>query len=201
MTKFLGDDITIKSASEPSDILWENRRNSSKTIYRRMISTCIILIFVLAGSFSIIFFASKKNFELTERYPPSECDSYEREFKNDLLKWEIAAMGEYSSNKDILEKEGGNPIYSGPMQCFCVHQEEAGIDDNINYFMKNDNGTVLVDAPICREYRHDLDSILWLTIGVTVVIIVVNLILEMVVHYLVEWVGVDTISNQRAFVV
>ena len=76
---------------------------------------------ILAGSFSVIFFASKKNYELTERYPPVECDTFAKEY-NDIEKWKIAAIGEFTSNNDILNKDGGNPIYSGPMQCFCMHQ-------------------------------------------------------------------------------
>jgi len=194
LTHFLGGKITVKPASEPSDIIWENRKFSEKSRKTKKVFTCLILIFVLAGSFSVIFFASKKNYELTERYPPVECDAYEHEYK-DLEKWKIAAIGEYTSNKDMLEKEGGNPIYSGPMQCFCMHQEEAGISDDEIYHLKDSNGTVVVNAPICRHYADDLGAILWLTIAVTVVIVVVNIILEMVVHNLVEWVGQDTISN------
>jgi len=60
---------------------------------------------------------------------------------------------------------------------------------------------LIVDAPICKDLKDDLDNIFQITIGVTVVIIVVNMILEMVVSSLVEWVGQDTISNQRAFTV
>jgi hypothetical protein len=69
------------------------------------------------------------------------------------------------------------------------------------YTLKNANGTVLVNSPMCKEYAHDLSSILWLNLAVTIVIVVVNMILEIVVHNLVEWVGHDTIGNQRSFIV
>jgi len=69
------------------------------------------------------------------------------------------------------------------------------------YSIKDANGTVIVNSPMCKEYNSELGKILWLTLAVTVVIVVVNIVLEMVVHNLVEWVGQDTIGNQRAFIV
>ena len=54
---------------------------------------------------------------------------------------------------------------------------------------------------MCKEYNSELGKILWLTLAVTVVIVIVNIVLEIVVHNLVEWVGQDTIGNQRAFIV
>jgi len=137
---------------------------------------------------------------LSERYPPSDCSTFEHEFTGNLEKWKVAAINEYQTNKKILEK-GEVTIYTGPLQCFCDHQDKAGVKDGFIYNLKNIKGVDIVNAPICKVLNEDLDNITKLTFAVTIVIIVVNIILEMVVHNLVEWVGQDTISNQRAFTV
>ena len=51
----LGEPLKIEEASEPTDIIWENRHFTS---FDRFIRTCIVVIIVtvlLSGSFVIIF--------------------------------------------------------------------------------------------------------------------------------------------------
>ena len=53
--KFLGEDLEVQQASEPTDIIWENREYSPET---RAIKANVVWVFIglmLFGSFSIIF--------------------------------------------------------------------------------------------------------------------------------------------------
>lgn len=61
MTHFLGGKIKVKPASEPSDIIWENRKLSEFSRKSRKLLTGGILVFVLTASFTCIFLASKKS--------------------------------------------------------------------------------------------------------------------------------------------
>ena len=71
--RFLGAEIDLQEASEPSDIIWENRAFSEKTRnIKRLISAVIILI-MLAGSASIIYFCSIKSLQLKTKYPNLDC--------------------------------------------------------------------------------------------------------------------------------
>jgi len=65
---------------------------------------------------------------LTERYPPTDCDSFETEYAGNFDKWKVAAISEYNTNKKILAK-GNDCHYSGPLQCFCAHQDKADVKD------------------------------------------------------------------------
>jgi len=60
LNEFLGDKIKVKPASEPSDIIWENRKLSKALRSTRKIFTALILVAVLSGSFTVIFLGSKK---------------------------------------------------------------------------------------------------------------------------------------------
>lgn len=199
--QFLGDNITVKPASEPSDIIWENRNILNVTRNFRKCCTGIILAFVLAGSFAVIYYAQMKQFEIAERYPAQVCETHEMEYKDRLSDWQYYAIGEYISNQDIAKQPGGMPIYNGPMQCFCKHQKDAGVSDDTVYTLKNERGTMNISEKICKRYEEDLALGLYITLGVTGVVVLVNMLLEMVTFYLVTWIGIDTISAERTFTV
>ena len=55
-TVMLGQEIIIQPASEPSDIIWENRNISAASRFLKKIVVTIVIIFALAVSFMIIFF-------------------------------------------------------------------------------------------------------------------------------------------------
>ena len=54
-TKMLGQDISIQPASEPSDIIWENRNISAASRFFKKIVVTIVIVLALAVSFMIIF--------------------------------------------------------------------------------------------------------------------------------------------------
>lgn len=56
---FLGSEIDVGQASEPSDIIWENRHfTSGQRFLRTMMVSCIIFL-CLCVSFALIFTAQK----------------------------------------------------------------------------------------------------------------------------------------------
>ena len=82
--QFLGKEIIIKASNEPSDIIWENRKLSDSLRQRRRIISVIVLVATLFISFILIFLATKKQFELTLKYPPTDCDHFEEHFGNNM---------------------------------------------------------------------------------------------------------------------
>lgn len=74
--EFLGQEIEIGEASEPTDILWENRMYTPwERWYKKMIVFTIIII-MLYFSFQTIFALQKKSMAMKGRYPPHPCDDY-----------------------------------------------------------------------------------------------------------------------------
>jgi len=53
---FLGHEIEVRSASEPTDIIWENRGYSEFTRNWKKVVTALIILFLLSVSFTVIFF-------------------------------------------------------------------------------------------------------------------------------------------------
>lgn len=54
---FLGEEIDMHEASEPTDIIWENRHFQTSERFMRSIIVCFILFGVLCGSFATIYTA------------------------------------------------------------------------------------------------------------------------------------------------
>jgi hypothetical protein len=52
---FLGGEIDMCPASEPTDIIWENRHFTAFTRFRRTLVVLLVLLGVLACSFFIIY--------------------------------------------------------------------------------------------------------------------------------------------------
>lgn len=73
----LGDRIEIKTAPEPSDILWENRHYTPGIRNFRRNIGCIILLLILFGSFVLIYYGTYKWQQLIDRYPIQDCKRVE----------------------------------------------------------------------------------------------------------------------------
>jgi hypothetical protein len=56
---FLGSEIDVKGASEPTDIIWENRHFTSFQRFLRTIVVSLVLLCVLGCSFLLIYTAQK----------------------------------------------------------------------------------------------------------------------------------------------
>ena len=76
----------IKSASEPTDIIWENRQfTQASRIFKGIIVTIIITI-LLAISFYLILICSKASLTLLNKYPSTiECDALTADKTKDEL--------------------------------------------------------------------------------------------------------------------
>jgi hypothetical protein len=79
--KFLGQEIELQEASEPSDIIWENRQLTEHTRTFRKLIVLIFIGILLAGSGTAIYFMRVRSDQLKGRYPPTTC---KKSFENRL---------------------------------------------------------------------------------------------------------------------
>ena len=70
-------------ASEPSDIIWENRHFSARQRRCKKVVAVLVIFLMLALSASIIFFCSKISTQLKARYPKTNCKSITKSFVGD----------------------------------------------------------------------------------------------------------------------
>ena len=70
---FLGEEIEISAASEPSDIIWENRSFTERERNIKKFIVAVIILGLLAISFAIIFVAKKASLAKKDKYPKVNC--------------------------------------------------------------------------------------------------------------------------------
>ena len=99
--QFLGGEVEIEEASEPTDIIWENRAFSPSQRNIRRVIVSLIIIFMLCCSGLIIFKCSVRSQMLKARYPlnDNQCGEIkEKQFENDDGQFFRAAKEEFEAN-------------------------------------------------------------------------------------------------------
>ena len=81
--KMLGEDIQVKDASEPTDIIWENRHIQQRTRHIRRLIVWIIVCFMLSCSAATIYYMTKLSIGAKERYPVVNCKDTEEFYGGD----------------------------------------------------------------------------------------------------------------------
>lgn len=197
---FLGCEIDMHSASEPTDIIWENRHFSGFQRFVRSIIVCLILLGVLAISFICIYTCQKTALALKSKYPKVSCGPLVEEYKDRREAWMRDSINEFVINEAIEEK-GGASLYAGPMQCFCIQEKKTKHKKTEFYELKDSDGKSTFREQICLQYQNDKLFSKILALSVTVIVVAVNTIIKKVVVALVGWIGEDTVSQQKASVV
>lgn len=72
----LGEDIEIQEASEPTDIIWENRHFTPKQRTIKKVIVWTVIVFMLMISFFIIFTCKKRGDDFKNRYGKKDCPEY-----------------------------------------------------------------------------------------------------------------------------
>lgn len=136
---FLGSEIDMTAASEPTDIIWENRHFSAFQRFVRTIIVCLILLGVLICSFILIYTAQKTALAMKQKYPKVACGPLLEEYDKRREAWMRDSINEYMVNTAIEEK-GGVALYTGPMQCFCINEKKTKHKKSEFYVLKDSDG-------------------------------------------------------------
>ena len=135
-------EIEIQAASEPSDIIWENRHF---TPWDRRKKECIVwsvLTLMLLVSFVIIFMFTTISNNLINKYPYVDCTSLVGHDNAAVM--EKQAILEFQSNT-ALEEQGKDVSYKGYVQCFCDDKQAGGAEPDATYGSE--------DTPVCEAYH------------------------------------------------
>jgi len=138
---FLGSEIDVGQASEPSDIIWENRHFTSGQRFLRTMVVSFAVFCMLCVSFALIFTAQKTAIAMKQKYPKQNCVEVQQEYANRRAAWMRDGINEYISNNAIEEK-GEVALYTGPLQCFCAAEKKLKHKKSEFYELKNDEGKV-----------------------------------------------------------
>ena len=73
--KLLNEDLYLEQATEPTNIIWENRHYSSLDMLMRGVVVLSAISFLLFVSFTIIFICKRYSMSFKTKYPDVDCGS------------------------------------------------------------------------------------------------------------------------------
>lgn len=191
----MGGEIEIQEASEPTDIIWENRQFKPRQRTLKRLVVYFVIVIMLAISATIIYICTISANAAKFKYPVVQCDTIAAEYTNmPTGTWLKDAVAEYVTNIEYTA-EKKNTHFTGAMQCYCAAQKTAGADYEGNYTATLVNGTSVTE-PMCKAYYKDVIYSKVLGQSISFIIIAVNLILKNAIIGLITWVGEDTNSEQ-----
>mmetsp|Transcript_33793 Transcript_33793/g.44587 ORF Transcript_33793/g.44587 Transcript_33793/m.44587 type:complete len:597 (-) Transcript_33793:841-2631(-) len=176
--KVLGKEMRFADASEPTDIIWENRHFTRQDYFKRQLGAFIVIGLILFISFLIIFKISSYSAKVASVFPLVDCEQVGKLYPGDLYK--TYAIDDYDY---ITEKEGRQA--SGVLQCFCQKEAKANPDT----YETNKYGS---DVEICGEYMDLVGKVTLLTSMLSYLLIGLNYVLRTVCIMMVDWIGYPT---------
>ena len=175
--------MKFKKASEPTDIIWENRIYTSSDYFFRQLVAFIIISILLLGSFAFIFKVARTSSEIARTFPKVDCETVEETYGSQMQTY---AVRDY----DFVIANPGLPS-SGALQCFCKSEGEKDYDRAISATYGHPQG-----KQICNEYRSiAFEVFIWLN-SLKYFITGVNYVLRTVCIKLVTWIGYPTETEQ-----
>ena len=171
--------MKFSKPSEPTDIIWETRHYTAWDYFTRQLRAAIIVGVLLFGSLIVIYAISAYSMKLAAVYPPTNCDSIDMAYGDELQTYAVA-------DYNYIQANPGKPS-SGCLQCFCQDQAK---EDKDNY-LKNSYGQE-ENEPICESYVSDASNVYFLTTALSYLLIGINYILRTVCIMMVDWIGYPT---------
>ena len=181
--KLLGEDMKFKRASEPTDIIWENRiYTQTDYVFRQIVAYTIIGI-LLFGSFAFIYKVARTSSSIAQEFPVRDCDQISSTYGQQLQKYAVI-------DYDFVVANDGLPS-SGALQCFCAAQFAKDYDNAVSATFGHPQ-----NKQICQEYNMiALEVFVWLN-SLKYFITGVNFVLRTICIKLVAWIGYPTETVQ-----
>lgn len=125
-------EIEIQDASEPSDIIWENRQFTPWDRRKKEIVVYLIMFFMLFVSFIIIFVLSNIAAIALAKYPIiADCENLIGYGDHDAM--EKYAILEHRTNSALEEADFVVSYTKGYVQCFCNAEATAEVAPDEKY--------------------------------------------------------------------
>lgn len=83
-SKLLGQTMRFKRASEPTDIIWENRIFTTADYFFREFVAYLVIGILLVGSFAFIYNIARKSAEIAAEFPKRDCVALETSYKDQM---------------------------------------------------------------------------------------------------------------------
>jgi len=102
--KLLGESVKITEASEPTDIIWENRHYTEGLRNMKRLIVYLVIICVLGVAAWMIYTFSILSQKAAQKYPEVQCEDYEKHYLlYEPAVWQEEAVEEFYVNELNLE--------------------------------------------------------------------------------------------------
>jgi len=141
---FNGHDILVNQATEPTDIIWENRHiRKTERRFRGLVIFSIMAILAFGTFTGIVWLLKRKLLIMYMKEPPGiDCGLVDKSFGESITDYTRAAYKEelqwqkkdpYSNSfNDLISRQG-------TLGCFCASNENASKSDDFAYEVRVSN--------------------------------------------------------------
>mmetsp|Transcript_8384 Transcript_8384/g.14010 ORF Transcript_8384/g.14010 Transcript_8384/m.14010 type:complete len:683 (+) Transcript_8384:250-2298(+) len=200
-TPLLNQPVSFTPATEPTNILWENRHIKGINYGARVLGAILVAFLMLIVSFITIIYFKRAEIAFKEKFRASNCQAIFDIYGNSTV--ETYAGYEYLD----LKYEGGKQPLNGAMQCFCERERKVAKDFDwfinkgyqqkykiVNFDEKE------VEEPICEYYTEQYLTGKAMANVLKYIIIIFNYVIRVVVIKLINLVGCSTESTQMKYI-
>ncbi|CDW91100.1 UNKNOWN [Stylonychia lemnae] len=187
----LGERPTLKEATEPTNIIWENRHFTGFQRGIKAVAVTLIIGILLCISFAIVLALKEIILIAKSKYQTTNCQDLKDNYSDQMLQnYAIQAWYDfYEPPEGIITRTQIQPV----LDCFCQqmkskHSFKVGAQE----FTDNENKTTYV----CYEWFVDLYLVKAINSVISATINIVNTILKIVLIFLITKIGEDTKSAQ-----
>jgi hypothetical protein len=183
----------LVEATEPTNIIWENRHFTTKDYVYRTFVAFSFICFLLCVSFAIIFYSKIYAIVIDSKYPDVDCDYITEVYGNSTLeKW---AYLEYVAYYNASEGEEALP-FSGTLQCFCDDLTDTlGYGTDLFNYKSTGLDSSNEAVKLCYDYIYDTWISLGISNAVSYLIVGINYALRIFIIMIIIYIGKDTESE------
>lgn len=144
--------VDIEEATEPTDIIWENRHFTEEEKNRNLYKVIVSATMYLVGSLVIITAMKGSSMMLTAKYPKADCAIIQKQFGEKLQEF---AFYEYLGFYD----ESKSTDMTGVLQCFCAQDDPSWDMFTKEYFQIDPVTGEKLKEPICSSWYLETQTL------------------------------------------
>ena len=144
--QLLNQDLYFTEATEPTNIIWENRHVTKKERFKRYSISVLIILVLIILSFIGVSLMKTASLTISNTWDASGCTTLEKAYGTDFVNYAFMEYYNYTANEDGY-------TLTGVLQCFCDKQDAFSsgyTTDDTEYTNTVTNNT----AQICVPYSE-----------------------------------------------
>ena len=192
--QFMDDDLFLVEATEPTNLIWENRYLTGAEVFKRYVIVVAIIAFLTGIAFGLLFVFKSIPIWISKTWGTVNCEEVIDTYGTNL---EPFATKEYVARFDtpMSDEQASQFVMSGVLQCYCQDPPaETTVD------ITRPSGTV-VPTDICKQYNSDKWFQLFMNQLASQSIVILNYVLRVFIIMLIKYIGKDTESEQTKLIV